>query len=278
MSISLAVVAMLQAIVSPPPIDISQVQADLATAKASAASAVSTAGAAQTAAGDAQTKATAAQVAANAAVKPGDLATYMPRAEATVSISQLQAGISTAQAKADAAVATVNGTAPVAGDVTIPAATFIAGFTNTAPGALVNLYANAPCNAARLGQLAVVTDLYGSLTDNMRCTKFGTWGYQWRATIPFYAASQTVTGGTVTISCNTTPPVLRLQGTLTSALSVVFDNSRCTPGQREELQTDLSLGLFGANANGLVGSAATKVLGATSSSLYIFDTTGWRPY
>jgi hypothetical protein len=174
-------------------------------------------------------------------------------------------------------VTTVNGVAPVNGDISFPTTVYVSGFTPNSPGRLTDLYVNAPCVAAKQNQYAVVQDLYGALTESLRCTNFGGWGYEWRSTIPFYAAVMTTTGGTITISCNLMPPVVVIQGVLTTNLNIVFSPTHCPPGQRQEIQMMATLGLYSANATGLIGNV-TKLLNASSSSLYVFDTAGWRPY
>jgi hypothetical protein len=248
LALASAKLALAQGVVIPSPIDPNSVNAAIAAAQARADAAYNVASAAQT---------TAA-----AKVDPSALAAYAP-------LSTL-----TSYAK------TVNAVAPnpSTGDVSIPVTQFVSGFTPSSPDTVANLIANAPCNAARVGMYAVVSNLYssvsGSTTNEVaRCGATGS-TYYWRPQRTDYSATVAYTGGSLPLTPLLTPPVLYLTGTLASNGTITPSTVNAWPGEQFQIIETGALGLFSLQIGGLLGTALNFITGGTRTMTYSCNTSG----
>lgn len=231
-----------------------------------------------------------AAAAAGALIQQGVLAqvTYPPADTSTLAtkteVQNAQSTANAAQSAASGAVKSVNGNAPDgAGNVAIATTSFINGFSSASPGTVATLMTNAPCNAARLGSYAVVSDLYsgntGSSTNEvLRCGQSGTL-YYWRPQRTDYGAAVAFTGGTLTLNPLLTPPVMYLTGTMVANGTITPSTTYAYPGQQFQIVQAGTLGLFSIQIGGLAGGALSLVTGGTRVLTYTCDTTNtcaWR--
>lgn len=155
---------------------------------------------------------------------------------------------------------------------------FIAGFTPSSPGAIANLFANAPCASGNLAQLAVVSDYLGNTNENMRCTASGTLFY-WQPVRANYSTTMTIAGGTTTMTITpfVTAPTLVLSGTLTTPLIINLSTTNAYPGEVENISTSAVVpGLNTITLTGLI-SGLTKLIGLSGYQAVYSCTTASTP-
>lgn len=176
-------------------------------------------------------------------------------------------------------VSSVNGVAPVAGAVTIPTSTFVAGFTPSSPGTWANLLSTAPCNSARVANYAVVSDLYSGASNTnevIRCGLTGT-TYTWRPQRENFAANVSTTGGSITFTCGVSPPIMFVSGTLAANLTTALSPSNCWAGAFANIANGTTLGISSFTVTGLLGGL-TKTLGLNGRATFYFDGSAWQAF
>jgi hypothetical protein len=209
------------------------------------------------------------------------IAPFQSASQVSSAISAGTAGLQSAS-QVSAAIAAATGTfqsaAQVAAAVQAGSA-FLAGFTPQSPGTIFGasgLFATNPASSSVVGRLAVVTDLWGSVNEVMRCG-FSNGVYYWRPQRTDYGATTTSTGGSMTLTPLVTAPTLFMTGTLLSNLTITPSTANVWQGARFEIANGTSLGLFGITIGGLIGGL-TKTLLAAGRQTLVYEGAAWQPF
>lgn len=214
---------------------------------------------------------------------PPDPAVAAAAAAADAKAAAALTAAQNAQTAADSSVKSVNAINPVSGNVTIPLTQFVSGFNSTTPGTIANLMANAPCNASRVAQYAVVSDLYGGATatnEVMRCGQTGTM-YYWRPQRTDFSITNSTTSGTVSLTPLLNAPTLVFTGSLLGNISVTPSTQYAWPGASFTVINKGVLGLFGINLTGITGGTLGILAGGQRTIYYTCDTSAvcsWQGY
>jgi hypothetical protein len=137
---------------------------------------------------------------------------------------------------------------------------------------LADLMATYPASSSLVDQFAIVSDLYGSVRETVRCRFDGT-NYRWVPQREAYSGTTAVTTGTVNILPLITPPTLRATGTLTGNVSFTPSVVNAYVGMRQRIVVNGALGVFVPTITGLLGSNIT-LLGGNSRTIE-YGPTGW---
>lgn len=178
---------------------------------------------------------------------------------------------------ADLITSTQSTTAITAAIAAIPSS-FDPACPRATPCTVANLLTNAPCNSSRLGLYGAVSDLFNGAGVNtnevMRCGLTST-TYYWRPQRTDYAISTTSTGGSLSLTCLVSAPTQFVSGTFTSTLNMNLSTTNCWPGAQFNIANNATLGIFGLNITGLIGST-TKALGLGVRATAIYDGSVWN--
>lgn len=158
-----------------------------------------------------------------------------------------------------------------------PTSNFV-GNTDTSPTTVANLLATYPAGVTYLGKYARVSDLWngngqGGVDEVLRCSYDGAL-YYWRPQRTDYSISSTLTTGTMTLSPLVTPPTLYVGGTLIANSTITPSATNAWPGCAFNIIQIGTLGIFGINITGLVGSSIPLLTGSTKQLTY--TSAGWR--
>lgn len=145
---------------------------------------------------------------------------------------------------------------------------------NGDPLPVATLLSSFSASQTYVGWYAVVSDLWGSVQEVMRCSYDGN-TYYWRPQRTDYAVASTQTSGAMSLVPLVSAPIIALQSTLLGNMTVTPTTTNVWPGCTFTIQAPSGLGIFSLSVSGLVGGLVGTLLGGSTRTI-TYTASGWK--